>query len=233
MPPLDYMIKHKVPVITGIQEAGDAVTVGIGCVHWVYSRGKTCCSAWNIGDLSFDMFEAAFRRWDDNLEIGFPSLVPMQTLALDVVEQCLYLGLKSTTQKSTQKKKSTIKYDFSLLSLLRDRLDSAAYDIDNHVSMLKNILGEKLVIKSDLDMQSWNPSHCANTKCARELFSIYGKSFFFLDLCEYFSSSFNIYVYPFVNFGFFFLLSFTILLYFQVQSNRRIPCTNVFVQIVY
>ena len=112
-------------------------------------------------------------------------------------------------------------------------MDSAAYDIDNHVSMLKNILGEKLVIKSDLDMQSWNPSHCANTKCARELFSIYGKSFFFLDLCEYFSSSFNIYVYPFVNFGFFFLLSFTILLYFQVQSNRRIPCTNVFVQIVY
>ena len=186
MPPLDYMIKHKVPVITGIQEAGDAVTVGIGCVHWVYSRGKTCCSAWNIGDLSFDMFEAAFRRWDDNLEIGFPSLVPMQTLALDVVEQCLYLGLKSITQKSTQKKKSTIKYDFSLLSLLRDRLDSAAYDIDNHVSMLKNILGEKLVIKSDLDMQSWNPSHCANTKCARELFSIYGKSFFFLDLCEIF-----------------------------------------------
>ena len=70
MPPLEYMIEHKVPVITGMQNAGDAITVGIGCIHWVYSRGRTCCSAWNIGDLSFDMFEAAFRRWDDNLEIG-------------------------------------------------------------------------------------------------------------------------------------------------------------------
>ena len=74
MPPLDYMIKHKIPVIAGIQEAGDAIMVGIGCVHWVYSRGKTCCSAWNIGDLSFDMFEAAFRRSDDNLEIGKENL---------------------------------------------------------------------------------------------------------------------------------------------------------------
>jgi hypothetical protein len=70
MPPLDYMIQHKIPVITGIQEEGDCIMVGIGCVHWVYSRGRTCCSAWNIGDLSFDMFEAAFRRSDDNLEIG-------------------------------------------------------------------------------------------------------------------------------------------------------------------
>ena len=64
------MLQHKIPVITGIQHAGDAVMVGIGCVHWVYSRGRTCCSAWNIGDLSFNQFEAAFRRSDDNLEIG-------------------------------------------------------------------------------------------------------------------------------------------------------------------
>ena len=70
MPPLEYMIKHEVPVITGMQREGDAVTVGIGCVHWVYSRGRTCCTAWNIGELSFDMFDAAFRRWDDNIEIG-------------------------------------------------------------------------------------------------------------------------------------------------------------------
>ena len=91
MPPLEYMIKHEVPVITGMQREGDAVTVGIGCVHWVYSRGRTCCTAWNIGELSFDMFDAAFRRWDDNIEIGKYNSRRFDVLLLLFVVCCLLL----------------------------------------------------------------------------------------------------------------------------------------------
>ena len=69
VPPLDYLIKHKIPVITGIQRKSDLILVGIGCVHWVYSCGRTSCTAWNVGELSHEMFNAAFTR-GENAKIG-------------------------------------------------------------------------------------------------------------------------------------------------------------------
>ena len=70
VPPLDYLIQHKIPVITGMQNKSDLILVGIGCVHWVYSCGRATCTAWNVGELSYHMFDAAFKRWDENLKIG-------------------------------------------------------------------------------------------------------------------------------------------------------------------
>lgn len=70
VPPLDYLIKHKIPVITGLQNESDLILVGIGCIHWVYSSGQATCTAWNVGELSYKMFDAAFRRRDENLKIG-------------------------------------------------------------------------------------------------------------------------------------------------------------------
>ena len=70
VPPLDYLIQHKIPVITGMQKKSDLILVGIGCVHWVYSCGRATCTAWNVGELSHDMFDAAFKRWDENIKIG-------------------------------------------------------------------------------------------------------------------------------------------------------------------
>ena len=58
VPPLDYLIKHKIPVITGIQRKSDLILVGIGCFG--YTPGRTSCTAWNVGELSHEMFNAAF-----------------------------------------------------------------------------------------------------------------------------------------------------------------------------
>ena len=70
IPPLPFLIRHKIPVLHGMQHATETVAVGIGCVHWVYSRGKLTCSAWNIGELSIEQVEAALERRRLNEEVG-------------------------------------------------------------------------------------------------------------------------------------------------------------------
>lgn len=42
-------------------------------------------SAWNFGELSMQQLASAFSRYDKNLDIGFQSLIPMNTLSLDLL----------------------------------------------------------------------------------------------------------------------------------------------------
>ena len=90
----------------------DVINVGCGCLHWVYARGTSVNSAWNFGDFSADQIRHAFERWSLNQEIGFASLVPMQTLTADIVDDAELLKLPSNSR-------------LELALLLRERLTEA------------------------------------------------------------------------------------------------------------
>jgi hypothetical protein len=86
----------------------------------------------------------------------------MQTLALDVVEECLQPDSNMNLKE----------FGFSLLSLLRDRLDNAAKNIEVHMKMILDELPDAK-LQNEPGAPSWDPTHCANSSCACELFSIY------------------------------------------------------------
>jgi hypothetical protein len=68
-----------------IQQPGDLVLVGPGTIHWVKSCGVTTNTAWNFGPKRFKNFAASFERDFINQAIRFKSLVPMNLLSLDLL----------------------------------------------------------------------------------------------------------------------------------------------------
>ena len=103
---------------------------------------------------------------------GFPSLVPMQTLALDVVEECMNNEMDVSSFSSSSSKKNLNDLGFSLLSLIRDRLNTAAENIDVHLGMIQNVLPDTMP-KPEPQYTGWDPAFCHRTECSIELFSIY------------------------------------------------------------
>ena len=54
LPDLAFLVQHRIPVMVGDQMPLDTVSIGCGCLHWVYARGTSVNSAWNFGDFSAD-----------------------------------------------------------------------------------------------------------------------------------------------------------------------------------
>jgi hypothetical protein len=74
-----------------VQKVGDIVIVGVGTPHWVKSLGYTVNSAWNIGGKTERQFTAALERYMMNEIIDFTNLIPVYTLALDLLNHELLI----------------------------------------------------------------------------------------------------------------------------------------------
>jgi hypothetical protein len=110
----------------------------------------------------------------------------MQTLALDVIEECLNNQRKleeyslrsssSSPQSSISKllpsDKTMNDLGSSLLLLIRDRLITAAENIGKHILMLQHEV-PNVEILQEPNVVGWDPTHCHHRDCAYELFSIY------------------------------------------------------------
>lgn len=68
-----------------VQQPGDFVIVGPGTIHWVKSCGLTVNSAWNFGRKKLLNFKKSYERENINKSIKYRSLVPMNLLALDLL----------------------------------------------------------------------------------------------------------------------------------------------------
>jgi hypothetical protein len=91
-----YCISKGFNVYHALQQPGDLAIVGCGTIHWVKSCGVTANTAWNFGPAYLNNFRSAFERNFINRAISYKSLVPMHTLAMDLVNyelETLDLGL--------------------------------------------------------------------------------------------------------------------------------------------
>ena len=98
--------------------------------------------------------------------LDFQSIVPMYTLCLDVVQNSAHLR----------------NLELPLLKLLKERLEIADVERDTALDLLQEFYGDDvdfLVHKCPQEARncssgsSWNPSHCQDLSCRRELFSLY------------------------------------------------------------
>ena len=69
----------------GVQRPDDLVYVGPGTLHWVKTIAPTVNSSWNIGPKTLKQFEAAYARNTLNETIGVESIIQINTLAMDLI----------------------------------------------------------------------------------------------------------------------------------------------------
>eukprot|EP01138_Halocafeteria_seosinensis_P014876 gb/GECG01015186.1/.p1 GENE.gb/GECG01015186.1/~~gb/GECG01015186.1/.p1 ORF type:complete len:1141 (+),score=108.89 gb/GECG01015186.1/:1-3423(+) len=86
LPPVEFCRKHGIPVLRGVQNAGDMICLNGGTLHWVRSFGVSVHASWNIGPWQESTLRSACVRRSINNGITppLPSLIPMQTLCLDL-----------------------------------------------------------------------------------------------------------------------------------------------------
>lgn len=80
-----YCIINGFRIFHVIQQPGDLVVVGPGTIHWVKSCGVTTNTAWNFGPKTRENFVRSFERDYINQAIKYKSLVPMNILSLDLL----------------------------------------------------------------------------------------------------------------------------------------------------
>ena len=91
-PDARWLRARGVPVRTGLQRAGDVVVLRGGTLHWVRALGPAAvATSWNFGRFDEAQFAESLERYDINnaLSPRMHSLVPMQTLCLDVARRLL------------------------------------------------------------------------------------------------------------------------------------------------
>lgn len=88
----------------------------------------------------------------------------MYTLSLDVLEDCL--------RPAGCSGQHLCDLETNLLQLFRDRLTAGLKLTEAHLQLMKDVLPSRKV-HDEPQSELWKPSHCANIKCARELFSVY------------------------------------------------------------
>lgn len=84
-PDENYCMAHEFNIYHGIQRPGDLVIVGCGSPHWVKSKGVAVNTAWNFSPKTLSVFKNAFERDKINSKLLFRSLIPIKTLALDLM----------------------------------------------------------------------------------------------------------------------------------------------------
>ena len=80
-----YCIINGFRIFHVIQQPGDLMVVGAGTIHWVKSCGVTTNTAWNFGPKTRENFKRSFERDFINQAIKYKSLVPMNILSLDIL----------------------------------------------------------------------------------------------------------------------------------------------------
>jgi hypothetical protein len=80
----EYFLKHKLKCIYGIQQPGDIMVVGPGCIHWVRSRGFSLHTSWNFCTKDAAQLRCCYDRYKINIRNQIRNLVPLMTLFVDL-----------------------------------------------------------------------------------------------------------------------------------------------------
>jgi hypothetical protein len=91
-PNVKFLVDRGVPVMLGVQRPGDTVVLNGGTLHWVCGAGFAVNSSWNFGVRSKALLESAFERDAINQALKARTLVPLHTLVLRVLLDCLRRG---------------------------------------------------------------------------------------------------------------------------------------------
>lgn len=142
-----YCIARGFRIFHTVQLPGDLVIVGPGTIHWVKSLGVTTNSAWNFGPKLLPNFIKSYEREYINQAIKYRSLVPMNILALDLLNEEL----------------ATL--DIGLVEYLRSGIENKAKDE-------QEVLETSGIKEIEINNND-NVIHCE--ACYRELFRVYYK----------------------------------------------------------
>jgi len=73
-----------IPVMIGVQRAGDTVILNGATLHWVCGAGFAVNTSWNFGVRTAQQMRYAFDRDLINKTLKFRTLIPLRTLAMRV-----------------------------------------------------------------------------------------------------------------------------------------------------
>ena len=91
-PDVQFCRAHAIPVLLARQREDDVVVLRGDTVHWVRSVGYSVNTSWNFGTLDAAQLATSFERCAINAAIGYPNIVPMDTLAHDL-GSAIYAGV--------------------------------------------------------------------------------------------------------------------------------------------
>lgn len=77
--------RHGIPLMIGIQRAGDTAILNGATLHWVRSAGFAVNSSWNFGMRIAAQIDSAFERERINYKLNVRNIVPLRCLCLNVL----------------------------------------------------------------------------------------------------------------------------------------------------
>ncbi|KAF1759783.1 hypothetical protein GCK72_016250 [Caenorhabditis remanei] len=132
------IIAAGIPLQKFIQKPGDLVYVGIGTYHWVQSNGFTTNLSWNLATPTYIQLAVAAACHDYYLANKYPSLMPIEVIAWNMVMQ---------RAEMDEKMKQLVK------SILMRSLANCQFEID-YFSKKPKIFTPKDAKNSDVNMAS-------------------------------------------------------------------------------
>ncbi len=84
-PEPDFFFRNDIRMFYTNQKAGDIVLVGSGAIHWVKAKSHAINTSWNFSHKDSYSLKLSMDRYNINKKIHFRSLVPMNTLILDIL----------------------------------------------------------------------------------------------------------------------------------------------------
>ncbi|EFP03447.1 hypothetical protein CRE_09573 [Caenorhabditis remanei] len=139
------IIAAGIPLQKFIQKPGDLVYVGIGTYHWVQSSGFTTNLSWNLATPTYIQLAVAAACHDYYLANKYPSLMPIEVIAWNMVMQ---------RAEMDEKMKRLVK------SILMRSLANCQFEID-YFSKKPKIFTPKDAKNGDVNMASVERcNHC-------------------------------------------------------------------------
>jgi hypothetical protein len=89
-PEMDFFYRNRIKMQYTLQKPGDILLVGPGTLHWVKAKSHAINTSWNFSHKDCKSLNHSMDRYELNTEIKFKSLVPMQTLILDILNHEMY-----------------------------------------------------------------------------------------------------------------------------------------------
>lgn len=80
----EYFISKGIPIKYTVQNAGDIIVLGAGCLHQVISEGISAHTAWNFMQKNINMFKTMVERYEINKVVNYRTVIPIKTLFFDL-----------------------------------------------------------------------------------------------------------------------------------------------------
>ena len=180
LPPVEFCESNGIPVMKGVQRAGDLVCLKGDTLHWVRSYGISVHSSWNMGPWEEStLVAAALRRSiNDSLNPPLPSLIPLKTLCLDIsrVITKTFEGGSPTTSHRQHHHHSAVQrlidHDpMTLRNLIARLLFELVIAIQKEICI--SSAGERTLKRCEFEPPGSNVLRCQNSKCNTEIFVHY------------------------------------------------------------